>query len=286
MKPNSLGSTVNVDQDIFSKRQSFPWKLFLIILALALLAAIVKIPAVIYSIGAADQPQDWMLISVMSALQDVIPFGIFPAFFGLLLANRTGFDLPLIKALLARKPLGKLIKNEALAALISALILSIVAIIVLLVLKPAVQNDFASQGLSLSDFEGGSQAPYWAMGLASFSAGTLEEIGFRLGLMSLVAFLGGLLWKDAAKHPASGVIWTAIFLVALLFGALHISNITTLGLPLTTSLIVYAVIGNCLPGILFGWLYWKRGLETAILTHIIFDLCVHVLFPFGMHLFA
>lgn len=286
MKLNSIGFSVNIDQDNSSKRILFPWKLFLIILALALLAAIVKIPAVIYSIRATDQPQDWMLISVMSALQDVFPFGIFPAFIGLLLANRTGFDLPLIKALLARKPLGKLIKNEALVALISALILSIVAIIVLLLLKPAVQNDFASQGLSLSDFEVGSQTPYWAMGLASFSAGILEEIGFRLGLMSLIAFLGGLLWKDAAKRPASGVIWMAIFLVALLFGGLHISNIITLGLPLTSSLIAYAVIGNCLPGILFGWLYWKRGLETAILTHILFDLCIHVLFPFGMQLFA
>jgi len=286
MKPNSIGSTENVDQDIFSKRQSFPWKIYLIILALALLAAIVKIPAVIFSIGAADQPQDWMLISVMSALQDLIPFGIFPAVIGLLLANRTGFDLPLIKALLARKPLGKLIKNEVVVALISALILSVVAIIVLLLLKPAVQNDFASQGLSLSDFEGGSQAPYWAMGLASFSAGILEEIGFRLGLMSLVAFLGGLLWKDAAKRPASGVIWTTILLVALLFGALHISNIAELGLPLTPSLIAYAVIGNFFPSILFGWLYWKRGLETAILTHILFDLCLHVLLPFGMQLFA
>lgn len=286
MKPNSIELTVNVDQDISSKRQSFPWKIYLIILALALLAAIVKIPAVIFSIGATDQPQDWMLISVMSVLQDVIPFGLFPAVIGLLLANRTGFDLPFIKALLTRKPLGKLFKNEALAALISALILSVVAIIVLLLLKPAVQNDFASQGLSLSDFEGRSQAPYWAMGFASFSAGTLEEIGFRLGLMSLIAFLGGLFWKDAAKRPASGVIWIAILLVALLFGALHISNIAKFGLPLTPSLIAYAVIGNFFPGVLFGWLYWKRGLETAILTHILFDLCVHVLFPFGMQFFA
>lgn len=286
MKPNSLSVPVNVDRDISLKRQTFPWKIFLVILALALLAAIVKIPAVIFSIGAADKPQDWMLISFMSVLQDVIPFGILPAVIGLLLANRTGFDFPLIKALLAKRPLGKLFKNDLLTALISALILSVIAIIVLLLLKPAVQNDFASQGLSLSDFEGLSKAPFWAMGLASFSAGVLEEIGFRLGLMSFIAFLGWLLWKDATKHPASGVIWTAILLVALLFGALHIFNIIALGLPLTPSLIAYAVIGNFFPGILFGWLYWKRGLETAILTHILFDLCVHVLFPFGMQLFA
>ncbi len=286
MRPYHTESNINEDLDDRSKWRSFPWKIYLIVLALALLAAVIKIPAVIFSIGAIGQPQDWMLISVMSVLQDIVPFGLIPAFTGLLLVNRTGFDLPIIKALLARKPLGKMIKNEALVALISALILSVVAIIVLVLLKPAIQNDFASRGLSLSDFEGRSQAPYWAMGLASFSAGTLEEIGFRLGLMSLVAFLGGLVWKDTAKRPTSSVIWTAILLVALLFGAVHVSNIAALGLPFTPSLIGYAVIGNLVPGIFFGWLYWKRGLETAIVTHIIFDLFVHVLFPFGMQLFG
>jgi len=286
MKPDHIESINNVNYDDNSKQKKFPWKIYLIIVGLALLAAIVKIPAVIYSIGATNQPQDWTLISVMSILQDVVPFGLIPAFIGLLLVNRTGFDLPIIKTLLAKKPLGNLLKNEVLTALISAFVLSIVTIIVMLLLKPAVQNDFASRGLSFSDFEGRFQTPFWAMGLASFSAGTLEEIGFRLGLMSLVAFLGGLFLKDAANHPAHGVIWTAILIVALLFGALHIFNITELGLPFTPSLIGYAVMGNFFPGLLFGWLYWKRGVESAILAHIIFDLFVHVLFPFGMQLFG
>lgn len=286
MKPYHTEPVNNVNYDDNSKQKKFPWKIYLIIVGLAMLAAIVKIPAVIYSIGATNKPQDWFMISTMSVLQDVIPFGLIPAFIGLLLVNRTGFDLPIIKALLAKKPIRSFFKNEALAALISALILSVVTIIIMLLLKPAVQNDFASRGLSFSDFEGRSQAPYWAMGLASFSAGTLEEIGFRLGLMSLIAFLGGLLWKDTAKRPAGGVIWAAIFLAALLFGAVHISNIAVLGLPFTPGLIGYAVIGNFFPGIFFGWLYWKRGLESAILAHIIFDLIVHVLFPFGMQLFG
>ena len=69
MRPYHTESNINEDLDDRSKWRSFPWKIYLIVLALALLAAVIKIPAVIFSIGAIGQPQDWMLISVMSVLQ-------------------------------------------------------------------------------------------------------------------------------------------------------------------------------------------------------------------------
>jgi membrane protease YdiL (CAAX protease family) len=32
-------------------------------------------------------------------------------------------------------------------------------------------------------------------------------------------------------------------------------------------------------GLAFGWLYWKRGLEAAILSHFVIDVIVHVIRP-------
>jgi len=32
-----------------------------------------------------------------------------------------------------------------------------------------------------------------------------------------------------------------------------------------------------IPGIIFGWLYWSRGLWTAITAHFIADLMIHVI---------
>jgi membrane protease YdiL (CAAX protease family) len=33
-------------------------------------------------------------------------------------------------------------------------------------------------------------------------------------------------------------------------------------------LISYIILGNSLGGLIFGWLYWKKGLEAAFIAHI------------------
>jgi membrane protease YdiL (CAAX protease family) len=36
----------------------------------------------------------------------------------------------------------------------------------------------------------------------------------------------------------------------------------------STGLLSFILIGNTIGGIIFGWLYWKKGLESAFLAHI------------------
>jgi membrane protease YdiL (CAAX protease family) len=36
---------------------------------------------------------------------------------------------------------------------------------------------------------------------------------------------------------------------------------------------------NGLGGLAFGWLYWKRGLESAIMAHFSADIVLHVITP-------
>ena len=78
-------------------RERFSWKIFFTLLAMALFASLIKIPAVLYSIGAINKPQDWFLISSVSTFQDFLLFGLFPGALGLLLAGRIGLGLPFVK---------------------------------------------------------------------------------------------------------------------------------------------------------------------------------------------
>ncbi len=270
---------MNSKQFLLPARERFSWKIFFTILSMALVASIIKIPAVLYSIEAINKPQDWIMIGTVSTLQDFLLFGLVSGVIGLILAGRIGFGMPLLRNWYTKKPISSMLKGATLATIIAVLVLIVTNIAVLLLLKPMVQNDFASHGLKLSDFENIAQIPLWATALASFSAGILEEIGFRLGLMTLFVFLGSLIWKETDGHAKSIVVWVAILLTSIAFGLLHILNITALGLPLTFSLIAYAILGNSIPGIIFGWLYWRRGLETAIATHILLDLFIHVILP-------
>jgi len=39
------------------------------------------------------------------------------------------------------------------------------------------------------------------------------------------------------------------------------------------------VVYNTIGGVVFGWLYWKHGLEHAMLAHFGADIIVHVVAP-------
>jgi membrane protease YdiL (CAAX protease family) len=124
-----------------------------------------------------------------------------------------------------------------------------------------------------------SQPAAWKGFLASFYGGIAEEILLRLFVMSFFVWLGSFLGKTTDRKPTNAVFWIANILAAVLFGLGHLPA-TSLLVPLTPLVIIRAVILNGLIGIACGWLYWKRGLEAAMISHFSADLVLHVLLAF------
>ena len=97
--------------------------------------------------------------------------------------------------------------------------------------------------------------------------GVAEEVLLRWGLMTVLIWL---LWRFFQKRvgvPRNSYVVGGIVGAALLFGVLHLPAAAAFGASLTPSVITYIIVGNTLPGILFGFLYWRYGLEAAILAH-------------------
>jgi hypothetical protein len=112
--------------------------------------------------------------------------------------------------------------------------------------------------------------------LASVGAGLSEEILVRLGIMTIVAWLGWkLLGGDALR---GGIAWPANAVAALAFGALHLPQAAAFG-ALTPAVVAFVLVGNGCAGMVFGWLYWRHGLIAAMLAHFATDLVLHVLGP-------
>ena len=65
---------------------------------------------------------------------------------------------------------------------------------------------------------------------------------------------------------------------AILFGLGHLPTTATL-VSLTAMVILRATVLNGIGGVVFGYLYWKRGLEAAMLAHFSADIVLHVLTP-------
>jgi hypothetical protein len=105
--------------------------------------------------------------------------------------------------------------------------------------------------------------------LASFYGGVFEEIVARFGLMSLIVFVGVAIGLRETAY------WFGIMLSALGFAALHLPAAFQF-YSKRKVVIVRTILLNSLGGLVFGWLYWEYGLESAILAHLVADMIMHV----------
>lgn len=118
--------------------------------------------------------------------------------------------------------------------------------------------------------------------------GITEELLLRWGFMSLVVWL---LWQASgvvrrrraasgtgastptAPAPTSTVVWAGIVVAAVVFGAGHLPALFALG-PASVPVVARTVLLNAILGVGFGWLFWRRSLEAAMLGHVAFHALV------------
>ncbi|MDN3689554.1 CPBP family intramembrane glutamic endopeptidase [Cyclobacterium jeungdonense] len=94
--------------------------------------------------------------------------------------------------------------------------------------------------------------------------GITEEIFMRFGLMTLLVWLGAKLSKGIKPQ----IYWMGIIISSLIFAMGHFPVVfQSVGNP-SIIMITYVLLGNTIGGLVFGWLYWKKGLESAFLAHI------------------
>lgn len=95
--------------------------------------------------------------------------------------------------------------------------------------------------------------------------GLTEEILMRFGLMTItVSIIRGI-----TKKANTSIYWTGIMLATLLFAIGHLPVVFSSLPEPSIGLLTYVIIGNSIGGIIFGWLYWKKGLESAFIAHMI-----------------
>jgi hypothetical protein len=109
--------------------------------------------------------------------------------------------------------------------------------------------------------------PIW---MRLFYGGFTEEVIARWFLLSGVAWLLSRFAARGREPVAGWVIWAAIAISQVLFSGLHwpALSISSFGNPLAAVATVFVV---SLP---WGWLFWKFGIEAAMVAHLIFHLSI------------
>ena len=254
------------------------WKVFFILWTAAVLATIAVIP---YSmelqnsaLTAVNLPLPLPVIMAIQVAQSAILFAL-AIFGGLFFASRVGLGAPILDAATRGEPVTDRIRAILPLSIVLGVTVTVIALAFeFFIFQPALLNELgeAANILNLQT----SQPAAWKGFLASFYGGIGEEILLRLFAMSFLVWLGRFVSQLADGKPTSAVFWIGNILAAVLFGLGHLPATAVL-VPLTPLVIARAVVLNGLLGVVWGWLYWKRGLEAAMISHFSADLVLHVL---------
>jgi membrane protease YdiL (CAAX protease family) len=110
--------------------------------------------------------------------------------------------------------------------------------------------------------------------MASLYGGITEELMLRLFVFSSLAWLLTRLVR--ATVPLSNIdLWSVNIITAVLFGLAHLPA-TRVVMGLSRFVVVRALVLNGIPGLIFGWLYWRFGLEAAIISHFCSDIVIQL----------
>jgi Type II CAAX prenyl endopeptidase Rce1-like len=101
-----------------------------------------------------------------------------------------------------------------------------------------------------------------------------EELIYRLFIATLVAWLVCLAVSHFYRESKQLAQWLGILVAAYLFRLAHVANLPNIAHPA-----LRAVTINGIAGIVLGWIYWWRGLELAIFTHMVAIATVYIVVP-------
>jgi membrane protease YdiL (CAAX protease family) len=261
-----------------SGTRRYPWRTFIFLVAAGTLTGPLIIPYVVGLVAIAPGPQPPLSIQseILAGLKENLMFLVPGAAIGLLVARQIGLGAPYLESWLdggprPARPFSSIVLPALFWASVTALIAFAIDAFFYYTLKVTTPAPEIHARIDVI---------WWRSALASFWAPWAEEIFDRLFLLSLIAWLGIKLFRVSAEgHGRWIALWIANLATALFFGWYHISNEALFVNPvpfiveLRTVLIVLPV------GLAFGWIYIRRGLEAAILSHFFIDLIVHAVRP-------
>lgn len=230
------------------------WRIFFLLLFLSILSVFAVFPYVLSLQGETIKQvgQPIQVIFLLQLIQSIILFS-FCIFFGLSLAKKIHFRIPFPNLFI-------------LPSIFSGIGVAFTIFMT--------DRLFTLQGALISTSN--SPAPIWQKLLAALYGGITEEILMRLFLMSF--FIWVIMKITKQTKPSQITIVISILLAAIIFGLGHLP-ITASLTKLTPLIITRAIILNGIGGVVFGLLYWRKGLESAMIAHFTTDIFLLTVLP-------
>jgi hypothetical protein len=116
----------------------------------------------------------------------------------------------------------------------------------------------------------------WENFTASFYGGLNEELLFRLLGLSGMAWLLSCVWHTPSGQPTEATLWLANVIMSVVFGLGHLPATLAIMGNIKPLLVGRTLILNVPIALICGWLFWRFGIEAAIVAHFTADVVYHV----------
>lgn len=172
---------------------------------------------------------------------------------GTLLYDKMGFSVPLLTGILdsnwSKVDAGSRIKSGILFGILTGFLTSGTG----LLFQSYIPKEFTeiSERIELTAF---ARLAY---------GGITEELMIRYGFMTFIVWLVSKIFGKLNNQTY--IIGIAVS--TILFAIGHFPVVFSAVPDPSFILFLYVFIGNSIAGVFFGWLYWKKGLEAAIVGH-------------------
>jgi hypothetical protein len=253
--------------------RKFPWRVFWLLLIASLAGAAAAIPMFLeifrpMASNVPPSPFPIPLLVVIGTIQNLVLLGVATGV-GLLLARKLGLGAPLLEGWLYHEEPGVRACDSLKYGALAGITIGIILLITLITVAPHFP------GLP---FVSAARVTLWKRILVCLYGGIDEEVLTRLFLLTLFAWLGTKLLRQRKPQLSGAIFWIANIVVAILFGLGHLPS-ASLVMRITPTVVVLAIVLNAVAAIPFGCLYWKRGLESAMIAHFCADFVIYVVGP-------
>lgn len=213
-------------------------------------------------------------LKLLSIIQPLVVLSL-AVFVGVALASKVGLSSPVAEAAASGREIGSALKPQIVPGLIGGLAggLSIV-------LSASLVKLFLSPDAVARITELGRHVP---LATRLLYGGVTEELLLRWGLMTLLVWAAWRLLQKGRNKPKAAYFVGAILVSSVVFGIGHLPIAFMLLPEATYALTTYVIVGNSIFGLIAGYLYWKRGLESAMIAHMLAHVVLFTASYFGAY---
>lgn len=221
-----------------------------------------------------DIPHFTLAMHVLSLIQPSVLLAL-AVFGGVALASKVGLRSPAAEAAANGESFWAALKPQIIPGILGGIAGGIAIVLIAAMAKLFLPPDVVAKISELGKF--------MPIPTRLLYGGVTEELLFRWGLMTLLVWIVWRAFQNGQNTPKPFYFIGAIFISAVVFGIGHLPIAFLIVPEPTLALITFVITANSAFGLVAGWLYWKKGLESAIIAHMFAHVTMLTASSFGAY---